>query len=75
MDVTGVVPRITAPSLVLDFDDEQFVPGQPRRMYDLLRSPKDYVKMSRADGAQLHCSPMAPQRYCEVVFDWLEKTV
>lgn len=75
MDVTDVVPSITAPSLVVDSDDEQFVPGQPRRMYDLLRSPKDYVNMSRADGAQLHCSPMAPQRYCEVVFDWLEKTV
>ena len=75
MDVTGVVRLITAPSLVVDFDDEQFFPGQPRRMYDRLRSAKDYVKLSRADGAQLHCSPMAPQRYCEVVFDWLEETV
>lgn len=75
MDVTGVVRLITAPSLVVDFDDEQFFPGQPRRMYDPLRSAKDYVKLSRAGGAQLHCSPMAPQRYCEAVFDWLEETV
>ncbi|MCX5379806.1 hypothetical protein [Streptomyces sp. NBC_00091] len=23
-------------------------------------------------GAQLHCSPMAPQQNCDLVFDWLQ---
>ncbi|MDJ0379920.1 alpha/beta hydrolase [Streptomyces sp. G-G2] len=71
LDVTGVVPRIKAPTLVLDYEDEQFYPGQPRRMYDLLRSRREYVKLTAATGAQLHCSPMAPQQHCDVVFDWL----
>ncbi|MFK0043739.1 alpha/beta hydrolase family protein [Streptomyces sp. NPDC090741] len=71
LDVTKVVPRIKAPSLVLDYDFEQFYPGQPRQMYDLLRSKRAYVKMTEATGAQLHCSPMAPQQHCDVVFDWL----
>ncbi|MER6313681.1 alpha/beta hydrolase [Streptomyces sp. NPDC001581] len=71
LDVTKVVPRIKAPVLVLDYDFETFYPGQPRQMYDLLRSRKEYVKMTEATGAQLHCSPMAPQQHCEVVFDWL----
>ncbi|MFJ3876236.1 alpha/beta hydrolase family protein [Streptomyces sp. NPDC090077] len=71
MDVTKLVPRIKAPVLVLDYDFEQFYPGQPQEMYDLLRARRAYLKMTQATGAQLHCSPMAPQQHCDVVFDWL----
>ncbi|MEU6865412.1 alpha/beta hydrolase [Streptomyces sp. NPDC046876] len=73
LDITNVVDRIKMPTLVLDYDDEQFYPGQPRRMFDKLKAPKDYVKLTAATGAQLHCSPMAPQQHCEVVFDWLQE--
>lgn len=75
LDITRVVGRITCPTLVLDYDDEQFYPGQPRAFYDLLRAPKQYELLTAATGAQLHCSPMAPQQHCEVVFDWLEDTL
>ncbi|MFK0196839.1 alpha/beta hydrolase family protein [Streptomyces lavendulae] len=75
LDITKLVGRIKAPTLVLDYDFEQFYPGQPRQMYDLLRSPREYVKMTEATGAQLHCSPMAPQQHCDVVFDWLDGTL
>lgn len=40
-------------------------------MYDLLRSRREYVELTEATGAQLHCSPMAPQQHCDGVFDWL----
>ncbi|MEU6891905.1 alpha/beta hydrolase [Streptomyces sp. NPDC046557] len=73
MDITNVVGRIKTPTLVLDYDDEQFYPGQPRLMFDKLTAPKDYVKLTAATGAQLHCSPMAPQQHCDVVFDWLQE--
>ncbi|MEU1201163.1 hypothetical protein ABZ446_33770 [Streptomyces sp. NPDC005813] len=72
LDITDVVGRIRTPTLVLDYEDEQFYPGQPRQMFEKLTAPKDYVKLTAATGAQLHCSPMAPQQHCEVVFDWLE---
>lgn len=75
LDITQVVGRIKMPTLVLDYEDEQFYPGQPRQMFDKLTSPKDYVKLTAATGAQLHCSPMAPQQHCEVVFDWLDETL
>ncbi|MGW2561069.1 alpha/beta hydrolase family protein [Streptomyces sp. NPDC001514] len=75
MKITDIVGRIKAPTLVLDYDDEQFYPGQPRQMFDKLTAPKDYVKLTTAQGAQLHCSPMAPQLHCEVVFDWLRETL
>ncbi|MEV7993283.1 alpha/beta hydrolase [Streptomyces sp. NPDC086077] len=75
LDITDVVGRIKMPTLVLDYEDEQFYPGQARQMFDKLTSPKDYVKLTAATGAQLHCSPMAPQQHCEVVFDWLDETL
>ncbi|MER6994637.1 alpha/beta hydrolase [Streptomyces sp. NPDC000410] len=75
LDITDVVSRIKCPTLVLDYEDEQFYPGQARQMFDKLTSPKDYVKLTAATGAQLHCSPMAPQQHCEVVFDWLDDTL
>ncbi|MFC5799541.1 alpha/beta hydrolase family protein [Streptomyces formicae] len=75
LDITDVVDRIKMPTLVLDYEDEQFYPGQARQMFDKLTSPKDYVKLTAATGAQLHCSPMAPQQHCEVVFDWLGETL
>ncbi|MEU0392790.1 alpha/beta fold hydrolase [Streptomyces sp. NPDC006208] len=75
LDITSVVGRIKMPTLVLDYDYEQFYPGQPREMFDKLTAPKDYVKLTTAEGAQLHCSPMAPQLHCEVVFDWLRETL
>ncbi|MEJ8654487.1 alpha/beta hydrolase [Streptomyces sp. MS1.AVA.3] len=75
LDITDVVGRIKMPTLVLDYEFEQFYPGQPRQMFDKLTAPKDYVKLTAATGAQLHCSPMAPQQHCEVVFDWLQETL
>ncbi|MFJ8164822.1 alpha/beta hydrolase family protein [Streptomyces sp. NPDC096136] len=73
--ITDVIGRIKAPTLVLDYEGEQFYPGQPRRLYDALTASKDYLKLTAAQGAQLHCSPMAPQLHCEVVFDWLATTL
>ncbi|WP_433573465.1 alpha/beta hydrolase family protein [Streptomyces sp. CA-251247] len=75
LDITGVVRRIECPTLVLDYEDETFYPGQPRAFFELLRSRKEFRLMRAATGAQLHCSPMAPQQHCEVVFDWLEDTL
>ncbi|WP_234020790.1 hypothetical protein [Streptomyces sp. 142MFCol3.1] len=41
-------------------------------MFEKLTAPEDYVELTAATGAQLHCSSMAPRQHCEVVFDWLE---
>jgi hypothetical protein len=73
--ITATAPKITAPTLVLNYEDEQFYPGQAAQLYSLIKSPKDYVTLTAAEGANLHCSPMAPQRHNEVIFDWLESTL
>jgi hypothetical protein len=60
---------------VINYEDEQFYPGQAQQLYSLIKAPKDYVTPTSAEGANLHCSPMAPQRHNEVIFDWLESTL
>ncbi|MFG3103627.1 alpha/beta hydrolase family protein [Streptomyces sp. NPDC048182] len=75
LDISKVAGRITMPALVVNFQDDQFFPGQAQKLYDLVGGPKDLVDMDRTQGAQLHCSPMAPQYYNEVVFDWLTETL
>lgn len=67
-----VARSVTAPVLVTGYEREQFVPGQAQQLHDLLRSPKDLVTFTVAEGADYHCAPMAPQYRNEVVFDWLD---
>ena len=68
LDVTAVAGQISCPILVLDDDDEEmFYPGQAQQLYGLLRAPNTYTTLTTAEGAQLHCSPMAPPRQAEIV--------
>ena len=75
-DVRDVAGRIRCPVLVLDYEDEEFYPGQPDELLGLLTTDhKKLVKLTAADGAQMHCAPMAPARRNEVVFGWLDEVV
>jgi len=73
--VTSVAAQIRCPTLVLDYDHEQFYPGQPKQFAAMVKSSATYRLLTEAEGAQLHCSPMAPRVHNEVIFDWLEATL
>lgn len=74
--VTGTAGRITCPTLVLDYEEESFYPGQPAQFFAMLTADDTkMVTLTAADGAQYHCAPMAPARRNEVVFDWLDDAV
>jgi hypothetical protein len=72
---TDVAGRITKPVLVTNYELEQFFPGQAQQLYDLLRSNKQLVTFTAAEGAEYHDAPMAPQRRNQVIFDWLDGTL
>jgi Esterase FrsA-like len=72
LNVSKVAPLVTSPTLVTGYQDDQFVPGQARSVYKLLRSRKAYHYFTSADGAEYHDAPMAPQTRNQVVFDWLD---
>ena len=72
--LTGdVVGRITCPVLVTDPEHEQFWPGQSRRLYEMLTSPRDLVRFTAEEGADGHCEPFAVGLRGERVLDWLER--
>jgi len=71
-DIRDVVHQISCPTLVVDYEEEGFYGGQAKELYDRLTCEKRFVRMTSADGAQLHCSPMAPQVHADVVLTWLD---
>jgi hypothetical protein len=69
--VRDVVGQITTPLLILDPDHEQFFPGQPRQLYDLLPGEKEIIGFSQAQGANFHCQPTGRQLTHTQMLDWL----
>jgi hypothetical protein len=68
-----VVGRITCPVLVTDPDQEQFWPGQSRRLHDMLPGTGELVRFTADEGAAGHCEPLAVGLRGERVLDWLER--
>ena len=58
-------------SRILDPDDEQFFPGQPRQLYDLLPGEKRIIEFTQERGANFHCQPTGRQLTHTQVLDWL----
>jgi hypothetical protein len=71
----GLADKIQCPTLITDPENEQFWPGQSRRLYDALTCPKELVQFTAAEGADLHCEPRALGLRDQRIFDWLDKTL
>jgi hypothetical protein len=71
----GVADKIRCPMLVTDPDNEQFWPGQSRRLYKALTCPKELVSFTAAEGADSHCEPKALGLRNQRIFDWLGETL
>ena len=69
--VRDVAGQITTPLLITDPADEQFFPGQPRELYDLLPGAKEIIGFSQAQGANFHCQPTGRQLTHTQLLDWL----
>ena len=69
--VGDVAGRISTPMLILDPDNEQFFPGQPRELYNLLPGDKEIIRFTQAEGANFHCQPTGRQLTHTQMLDWL----
>jgi hypothetical protein len=69
--VRDVAGQITTPLLILDPAGEQFFPGQPRQLYDLLPGEKASIGFTQAQGANFHCQPTGRQLTHTQMLDWL----
>jgi hypothetical protein len=69
----AVADRIRTPLLLTDPEGEQFWPGQSEQLADLLTCEHEVVRFTAADGADLHCQPLAPGLSQAHWFSWLTK--
>ena len=67
--------RITTPLFLTDPEDEQFWPGQSRRLADIVGGPAHLARFTASEGANFHCQPMARQLTDARMFDWLDDTL
>lgn len=70
-----VVGRISCPMLITDPASETYFLGQPRQLYDWLKSPKALVEFSASSGAEMHCEPNGTGLRDLRIFDWLDETL
>jgi pimeloyl-ACP methyl ester carboxylesterase len=73
--LAGVADRVTAPTLVMDAEDDHFLQGQARRVHEALtNAPSRLATLYSAEGAGEHCHMGALTRAHQVMFDWLDES-
>ena len=72
--LAGVADRITAPALVLDPDNDQFLKGEPQRAAAaMFNADTTLVTLKESEGAGEHCHVGAMSRLHQTIFDWLDR--
>ncbi|WP_243065125.1 S9 family peptidase [Humibacter sp. RRB41] len=72
-DLEKVAQQITTPLLITSPEGEQFWPGQSERLAKLTQDVSALVPFTAAEGADLHCQPLARALTDERMFDWLDE--
>jgi dienelactone hydrolase len=67
--------NITSPIMITNPEGEQFWPGQSQQLYDALSATKTLVPFTNAEGAGMHCEPMARSLLEQRMYDWLDETL
>lgn len=71
----GVADKITCPTLVVNSEEDKDFPGEPKRLYDALTCPKEYMLFTKEEGAEEHCQAGAALVSHQRIFDWLQETL
>jgi hypothetical protein len=67
------VADITTPLLITSPEDEQFWPGQSKRLAEMTSKVSTLVEFTAAEGANFHCEPLARALVDQRMFDWLDE--
>lgn len=75
-DLLGVAEKITAPTLVTQYEADTAFKDEGAELYEMLTRSKSrkFVEFTSVQGVQYHCGPMAPQVSNETCWDWLDET-
>jgi pimeloyl-ACP methyl ester carboxylesterase len=73
--LAGHADRITAPALIMDAEEDQFLKGQPSVLAEAMTAPVTLARFTTAEGAGEHCHVGSLTRAHQVIFDWLDTTM
>jgi alpha-beta hydrolase superfamily lysophospholipase len=73
--LAGIADQITAPTLIMDAEDDQFLRGQPAALAAAMTAPTTMAHFTTAEGAGEHCHVGSLTRVHQVIFDWLDDTL
>ena len=72
----GYTDQITAPTLIMDGENDQFLKGEPQVLHTALtKAPTTLVTFTIAEGAGEHTHAGALGRAHQGMFDWLDTTL
>jgi pimeloyl-ACP methyl ester carboxylesterase len=72
--LAGCAEQITAPTLIMDAENDQFLKGEPQEVQKALtNADATLVTLTIAEGAGEHTHAGAVARAHQVMFDWLDK--
>src|ERR687892_2705408 len=72
--IKNIAQNIKCPTLILEAENDDSFPGQPKKVYDALTCPKKYILFTTEEGAEEHCQSGAPAISNQRIFDWLDDT-
>jgi len=73
--LADIADQITAPTLIMDAEEDQFLAGQPAILAAAMTAPTTLARFTTAEGAGEHCHVGSLPRAHQVVFDWLDTTL
>jgi pimeloyl-ACP methyl ester carboxylesterase len=73
--LVGLADRISAPTLITDAEEDQFLKGQPSVLAEAMTAPTTLARFTTAEGAGEHCHVGSLTRAHQVIFDWLDTTI
>jgi pimeloyl-ACP methyl ester carboxylesterase len=73
--LAGIADQITAPTLIMDAEEDQFLAGQPAILAAAMTAPTTLARFTTAEGAGEHCHVGSLPRAHQVIFDWLDTTL
>jgi pimeloyl-ACP methyl ester carboxylesterase len=74
--INGCAGQITAPTLIMAAENDQYLQGQPEKVHKALTGAEaTLVTLTNAEGAGEHTHTGALGRAHQVMFDWLDTTL
>jgi alpha-beta hydrolase superfamily lysophospholipase len=67
-----VAAKITCPMLIVDSEGDKDMPGQAKKLFEVLKCPKDFMLFTKEEGAEEHCQMGAILISNARILDWLD---